>query len=145
MYGPLLAQNGGSVKITQTFDPEGTEFAKTNLVGLSFSYAVRPQSSSDACAQLPQTIMPGGRQTAPETINGLSFTRYEAGDAGMCHQMSMVFNSIARSGACFLFERDLETLCPEIRGPGNPVALTDIQRTFLERELDRVMQSVTLH
>lgn len=144
MRPAALVQNGGAVKITQVFDPQGTEFEKTNLIGLSFSYAVRPHNTAEACAHLAETLMPGGGELPPEPIHDVSFTRYAAGDAGMCHQRSALFASTIRGGACFVFERDLDTVCPEIRGPGNPLALTASQNKALQQELDRVMQSVVL-
>lgn len=144
MYQPVIAQSAGPVKIIQVFDPQDTAFGKTNLIGLSFSYAAHPQTSSEACNQLAATALPGSREAAPETINGLSFTRLEGGDAGMCHQMSTILNTVARNGTCYLFERDLETVCPEVRGPGNPVALSAAQTKLLQSQLDAVMRSVVL-
>ena len=144
MVPPGLLQAGGPARITQVFDPQGSAWAKTNLVGLSFSYAVKTGVSAEACTQLGIEITSGGKATNPETINGVAFKRAQGNNAGMCHQTSSLVDTTSRAGRCFVFERDLETVCPEVRGPGNPAALTAAQTSALRAELDEVMASVLL-
>lgn len=145
MYAPGLTETAaGAATITQVFDPQSTQLAKTNLVGLSFAYAVQKTSGSKACTDLMVQASIGGKEAPPETINGTSFERAEGSDGTTCHHMQRRVDSATRNGTCYLFERDLETICPGVRGPGDPVALSTDQQRALSSELDRVMASVTL-
>lgn len=144
MYPPGLSQAAGPARITQVFDPQLSAWAKTNLVGLSFSYAVKTGVSAEACTQLGTGSTAGSKAATAEMINGIAFGRVEGSDAGMCHQRSSMVDTALRGSRCFVFERDLDTVCPEVRGLSNPVALTAAQTSALRAELDGVMASVRL-
>lgn len=140
---PAFAATAGAAQGSEAFAAAGTPYAKTNLAGLSFGWTVKPGLSDSQCTALATRAL---QQSKPghESINGVSYTRVEGGDAGMCHQRSAVIDAATHNGKCFLFERDMDTICPDIKGPGQDVALSAAQQATLRSGLDAVMASVQL-
>ncbi len=141
---PTFTEALGPARGTQAFVPAGTPLARTNLLGISFSWTVKPKLDAAGCARLATDALPMGTELPPETVGGLQFNRGTGGDNGMCHHAAATLDTVSRAGGCFIFERDLETTCPDINAPGQDADLTPAQRNALQHELDAVMASVTL-
>ena len=146
--GPLLppsfTENVGPALGTQAFTAAGTPLATTDLVGVSFGWTVKSGIDASKCASFAADALPMGTELPPETINGVPFNRGSGGDSGMCHHASATLDTTWHAGKCYLFERDLETKCPDIQSQGADTELTARQRDDLNRQLDRVMASVVL-
>lgn len=144
MYAPSFTQKLGPAIGSQALLPAGTAFAKSNLVGISFAWTVKPKMSAAACDRAAIAALPGGKPASPETIGGLRFTRAGGGDGSMCHQRMSVVDTASHAGKCYVFERDIETMCPGVTTPGDDVALSPAQGKELQSQLDLVMASVRL-
>lgn len=141
---PSFTEAVGAARGTQAFVPAGTPLAKTNLLGISFSWTVKPKLNAATCARLATDALPMGTAMPPETISGLQFQRGSGGDNGMCHHASATLDTVVHKGSCYFFERDLETSCPDINATGKEAELTPGQRAGLQHQLDAVMETVTL-
>jgi hypothetical protein len=140
---PELSAQMGLPRITEVFEPAHTDLGNTNLTGLLFAYAVKGGTDAESCNALGAKML-GGSKAGQETVNGVTFSRMEGSDSGMCHQRSIVLDSAFRDGECYVFERDLDTACADVKGPGTGKALTQAQRQALQKQLDEVMNSVRL-
>ncbi|MGI4829742.1 MAG: hypothetical protein ACRYFU_16335 [Janthinobacterium lividum] len=144
MYAPSFTEKLGPAKGTQALLPAGTAFAKTNLVGISFAWTVKQKMSADACDRASVAVLSAGKPAPPETIHGLRFSRASGGDGSTCHQRMSILDTTRHAGKCYVFERDLETMCPGITTAGNDLVLSPAQKTELQTQLDQIMASVTL-
>ncbi len=141
---PSFTAAVGPPRGTQAFLAAGTPLARTDLLGISFAWTVKPKMDAAACARMATDALPMGTELSPETIHGVQFHRGTGGDNGMCHHASATLDTAWREGSCYFFERDLETTCPNINTPGADAALTGTERAKLQGLLDGVMDSVVL-
>ena len=150
-----LVPNGSmaAAQFTSTLGPaldsqamlaEDTNLANTDLIGISFSWTVKEDGNAAACARLAADALPMGTEQPAELIRGVLFQHASGGDNGMCHHVSSELDTAFHAGRCYVFERDLETTCPDIKFPAKDTPLTPAQRAGLERTLDALMHSVTL-
>ena len=144
MNPPAFTETLGPAKGTEAFLAAGTPLARTNLLGISFSWGVKTRSDEGACRRLATGALPMGTALPSESIGGITFNRGTGGDNGMCRHTAATVDTVLRGRDCLVFERNLETSCPDINAPAAGAELTKAQRTELERELDRVMASVVL-
>ena len=144
MDGPGFADKLGPALGSQAFLADGTPLAKTDLIGVSFSWTVKPGMDAATCARMAADALPMGTEMPPESRHGIEFHRGTGGDSGMCRHTATLLDTTWRAGRCLFFERDLETTCPDIKAPEKDTELTPAQRTKLQQQLDDVMASVTL-
>ena len=144
MAPPGFAEKLGPELGSQAMLAEGTALANTNLIGISFSWTVKAKLNAAGCSRLAAAALPMGTEQPPESIHDVTFQRESGGDSGMCHHMQSTLDSTLHAGRCYVFERDLETTCPDIKSPAGDVALSNSQRLQLERTLDGIMSTVTL-
>ncbi len=142
MAAPAFTKVAAPAEGTEAFLAQGTPYATTNLVGVSFSWTTRSGLSTDQCAALAKAAVQV-QSTSQETINGLVYTKASS-DAAVCHPRTSTLDTVAQSGTCFVFERDEQTLCPDIAAPGKNTPLTSVQQQTLQRALDVIMSSVQL-
>lgn len=121
-----------------------TPLADTNMIGISFSWTVKTKSDPASCARLAADALPMGTEQPGESFHGVTFQRGSGSDSGMCHHVTPELDTTFRGGKCYIFERDLETTCPDIKTPSKDTPLRPAQRAALQRSLDAVMGSVTL-
>lgn len=139
----FISDTAGPARITEVFTPEGKEWQKKNLIGISFAYSVKKDLSPEKCTELLESN--GSLSSASaETINGITYQRKDGGDAAMCHRVQITVNAASHHGVCYFFERDVQTTCPGVRGKNDPVDLTTAQQHTLNDQLAKVMGSVTL-
>ncbi len=143
MAAPAFTRAAAPAEGTEAFLAQGTPYATTNLVGVSFSWTTKDGLNAEQCAALAKKAV-RVRTSSQEAINGVAYTRVNGSDAGMCHQVSSTLDTATHSGTCFLFERDEETVCPDIKAPAKDAVLTSAQQQTLQRALDDVMSSVQL-
>ena len=112
MTQPSLVMAGHQPIVDVEFSPQGNLYAKTNLVGLDFSYYTAPAKSQAACATLGNPDSENEAVTAK--INGIPYSHSSGGQGGMCHEISSEVYATWRAGTCHLFEEDFMTLCPGV-------------------------------
>ncbi|MEO6924746.1 MAG: hypothetical protein ABI142_13040 [Bryocella sp.] len=137
--GGALPPSYGEPRASFAFSPKGNLYEKTVLLGLVFSYAVKQAANEAACTEGFATMgnVDAGKRV---TVNGIGFTEYVGGDAGMCHEQAHQIDVAYRDGQCVAFERDVNTEC---YGAGDGKRrLTEQEKKALQRHLDAVMQSV---
>lgn len=144
MDGPDFVEKLGPPVGSQAFLAEGTPLARTNLLGISFSWTAKRGMDAGTCARMATDALPMGTEFPPETFHGVEFHRGVGGDSGMCHHTEATLDSTWRAGRCVFLERDLETTCPDIKRPEKDKGLTGAERSRLEQQLNAVMASVSL-
>ena len=144
MDGPDFTEKLGPPLGSQAFLAAGTPLATTNLLGVSFSWTVKPGMDANTCSRMATDALPMGTELPPESFRGAEFHRGMGGDSGMCHHNQALLDTAPSAGRCFFFERDLQTTCPDIKTPEKDAALTPAQRLQLQRQLDSIMASVSL-
>jgi hypothetical protein len=144
IFNPEFTQNYGPAKLVETFHPKGTPYASSNLVGMTFSYTAKTGTNAADCKKVPAAINQGQTPSKTETIHGVAYTRADGGDGATCHEMSFTVDAAEVGGKCYIFERDLETECAGVHGPGTDVALTAAQQAALQKQLDEAMASVQI-
>ena len=144
MDGPDFVEKLGPAIGSQAFLASGTPLAKTNLIGISFTWTAKPGMAPTTCARMATDALPMGTELPTESIHGLEFRRGMGGDSGMCHHTQALLDTTWRAGRCIFFERDLETTCPDIKTPEKDANLSAAQRSQLQGQLDAIMASVRL-
>lgn len=144
MDGPDFVAKLGAPLGSQAFLADGTRLAATNLVGVSFSWTVKPGMDAATCSRMAADALPMGTELPPESLRGIQYRHGMGGDSGMCHHKQALLDTASHGGLCYVFERDLETTCPDIKSPEKDLDLTATQRAQLQRQLDGIMASVSL-
>jgi hypothetical protein len=137
---PFLLMAGYKPIIDVEFSSQGNLYAKTNLVGLDFSYYTAPAESQAACAALGNINEGQGVPVSAE-IHGVSYSHSSGGEGAACHEISSEVYATWRAGTCHLFEEDFMTICPGVVDGTHE--LTAQETKALQRHLDQIMQSVT--
>ena len=122
------------------FSPEGNLYAKTNLLGLAFSYATASVPSAAACRALIARNPSVGSSPTRMSVAGVPFTAAVGSDAGLSHEQVFTIDSTWFRGKCFLFERDEMTVAPGVQEGVH--TLTAQQNRALQRHLREVFESV---
>lgn len=144
MAAPTFTEKLGPELGSQAMLADGTTLAKTNLIGISFSWTVQSKLNVAQCSTLATDALPMGTEQPAETVHEVTFHRGSGGDSGMCHHVQSTLDTALHAGRCYVFERDLETTCPDIKSPGKDVPLSSAQHLQLEHRLDAIMATVTL-
>jgi hypothetical protein len=113
------------------------EYAGTNLSGVQFVYNEIPDKDAAECRKRVTDLADDQRPADTVTVNGIAYTHYLGGDAGLGHGAERKIYSTYREGRCVLFEESMHTFSMD-----DPKALSDEKRAQLWRQLDAVMQSV---
>ena len=144
MAPPSFVEKLGPELGSQAMLADQTTLANTNLIGISFSWTVKPKMNAAECSRLAADALPMGTEQPSESIHNITFQRGSGGDSGMCHHVQSTLDTAFHAGRCYAFERDLETSCPDIKSAGKDVPISNSQLVKLQRTLDAVMATVTL-
>jgi hypothetical protein len=140
---PVILQPDRLPEASVTFTSAGNYYAKTNLTGLSFTYAALPDSTRESCDKVLAAISTDSSMASDAVVlNGVSFTHLAGGGAGMCHRVTYNVYGTYRYDRCLLFEADIHTLCPGV--VDGTRELTAAESKALKRHLDSVMKSVRI-
>ena len=125
------------------FSPSANEYKNTVLLSLGFSFFAIPASDETSCISRAVAASSDDAKPTAMTIHGVAFQEIAGGNAGMCHEQASQIDVAYRSGQCLVFERDFNTEC---FGAGDSKQkLTGRQTQALQRQLDSIMGSVSLH
>lgn len=145
IFKPQFTQSYGAAKIIEAFNPRNTPYSTSNLVGMTFSYTMKPGTNAADFKKIPTAINQNQSPAKTETIHGVAYTRADGGDGATCHEMSYMVNAAEVGGKCYVLERDFETECVGVHGPGTDIQLTPSQQAALQKQLDDTMGSVQVN
>jgi hypothetical protein len=140
-----LTKDGGPAapraKVGFVVDKKSGPYAGTNLNGVQFVYNEVPDADADSCRKRVTDRTEDEFKVEPVQLNGVTYTHYSGGDAGLGHGAQREIYATYREGRCILFEESIHRFN---LAPDEAKQLSAEQTEQLRRELDAVMRSVRL-
>jgi hypothetical protein len=125
-------------------DAEHGPYSNSNFINAWFLYRIAPGLNQEQCyahasAPLQNSNESDNWKLDWRTIDGIRFRRGTGTDGGLCNETTEDFYSAFHDGRCYLFEKQLNTVCQHSDGLRD---VTPGELARIIRQLDGVMLSV---
>jgi hypothetical protein len=125
-------------------DAKQGPYANSNFINAWFLYRIAQDLNQEQCyaqasAPLQDSNESDSWKLGWSTIDGVRFRRGTGTDQGLCNETTQDFYAAFHAGRCYLFEKQVNTVCPHSDGLRD---LTPRELNGISQQLDSVMLSV---